>query len=117
MPGNLTVFYDGSCAVCATAIARYRGKCRSDEVCFVDVSAPGFDPSRYGRTAESFMAQVHVRDAAGAWYAGVDALSQLWQVLPGCGYRLLGTLLQVPGIHGAARIGYGLFARHRRSFF
>lgn len=81
---------------------------------FVDISAAGFDPARYGRSREAFMAQLHVRDAAGAWYRGVDAFPVLWRPLPGRGYRLLGALLGLPGVHGAARAGYWVFARLRR---
>ena len=110
----LTVFYDGSCIVCSREIEGYRRKAHQDRLRFVDISDPGFTPQRYGRTLDQFMAQLHVRDAGGRFFLGVDAFPIIWQALPDLGYRWLGQLIGFPGLHLLAVLGYKAFARLRR---
>ncbi len=110
----LTVFYDGGCPVCSREIDRYRRISSVDKLIYVDISDPGFDPQRYGRTLEEFMAEMHAMDADGRFYRGVDAFRALWQGLPVSLYAELGEVLGLPGIHLLARIGYRVFARLRR---
>lgn len=109
----LMVFYDGSCWVCAAEMAHYRDLRHGGQLLFIDISAADFDPALYGRSLDEFMAQLHVRDAAGRDFLGVDAFPPLWQALPGPGYRILAHLVPLPGIHRLASWGYRLFARLR----
>lgn len=110
----LTVFYDGSCVVCATEMEHYMRKNREGRLVFVDISDPDFDSGRYGGSREEFMAQMHVLDAQGRFYRGVDAFAVIWGVFPGRHYRLLGWFIEQPGVHLLARLGYRGFARLRR---
>ena len=110
----LTVFYDGSCIVCSREIAHYQRMEVGDRLLFVDIAAPAFDPSLYGRTKDEFMAQIHVRDAEGRFHTGVDAFAGIWAAVPGEAYTLLSRLVQLPGIHMLATFGYHLFARFRK---
>jgi predicted DCC family thiol-disulfide oxidoreductase YuxK len=110
----VTVFYDGSCIVCSREIEAYRQKPHEGRLRFIDICAADFDPSRYGRTLEEFMAQLHVRDAEGRFFRGVDAFPVIWQALPDFGYRFLGAILRFPGLHLLAVLGYRAFARLRR---
>jgi predicted DCC family thiol-disulfide oxidoreductase YuxK len=110
----LTVFYDGGCPVCSREIDRYHRMSSGDKLVFVDISDPAFDPKRYDRTLEEFMAEMHAMDADGRFYRGVDAFRALWQGLPVSLYGVMGDLLGLPGIHLLARIGYRVFARLRR---
>lgn len=110
----LTVFYDGSCVVCSREMERYRHKAHGGRLEFVDISAPDFEPLRYGRGREEFMRQLHVYDAKGRLFLGVDAFPAIWQALPGSGYRILGGLIRLPGIHPLAILGYKVFAGLRR---
>lgn len=110
----LTVFYDGGCPVCSREIGHYRRMAGGDKLIFVDISDPGFDPKRYGRTLEEFMTEMHAMDSSGSIYRGVDAFRALWQGLPVSLYGELGGVLGLPGIHLLARIGYRIFARLRR---
>jgi len=112
-PYPLTVFYDGSCSVCAAEMERYRAKNHGGKLAFVDISASRFDPGEYGKTLEEFMAQMHVLDGRGRFHRGVDAFAVIWRALPGLGYRLLATVVGLPGIHLLATLGYRLFARYR----
>ncbi|MDF1580349.1 MAG: DUF393 domain-containing protein [Desulfuromonadales bacterium] len=110
----LTIYYDGSCIVCATEIDHYRRLQHQGRLQFVDITAPDFDAAIYGRTQGAFMARMHVKDAVGNFHVGVDAFLEIWSALPNRGYRLLGKAIALPGIHCAARCGYALFARYRR---
>jgi predicted DCC family thiol-disulfide oxidoreductase YuxK len=109
----LTVFYDGSCHLCSREMASYREQDVQGHLKFVDISAADFDPAPFDRRREDFMAQLHVRDAAGEFHLGVDAFPVIWQALPENRLRWLGDLIRLPGFHLLARLGYRTFARLR----
>ena len=109
---QLTVFYDGACGVCDGEMRYYRVQA-GNKVEFIDIAAPDFDPARYGRTAEEFLSQLHVRDAEGRFHTGVEAFRTLWRALPSPFYPLLAGIVGLPGVHLASRLGYDLFARYR----
>ena len=110
----LQIFYDGACLVCATEIGHYRKRNPQNRLAFIDIRGDAFDPGAYGKSQADFMAQMHVLDAEGTFYTGVDAFMTLWQAYPsGSLYRLLSAVLGLPGINLASRIGYRLFARYR----
>lgn len=110
----LEVFYDGSCIVCSREIEVYRRHNPQDRLRFIDISAEDFNADAYDRSRDEFMAQMHVRDADGQYYTGVDAFLQIWQAYPERSiYRLFGAFLDLPGIRLLARAGYALFARYR----
>lgn len=112
-PYPLTVFYDGSCIVCSREIEGYRDIAQPKKLQFVDISDAAFDPSPHGRSREDFMKQLHVRDADGKFYLGVDAFPVIWDALPAGTLQWLGDLIRLPGIHLLARLGYRTFARLR----
>ncbi|AMV73418.1 DUF393 domain-containing protein [Desulfuromonas carbonis] len=109
----LSVFYDGSCRVCSREIDHYRNLEHGGKLIFVDISAPDFEPALYGRSRREFMVQMHVRDAGGRYFLGVDSFPAIWEALPGPGYHRLAKLIRLPGIHLLATLGYRLFARLR----
>ena len=113
----ITVFYDGSCSVCAEEIAHYKKKDRHDRLVMVDISEEAFDPAKYGKTQQEFDAQMHVQDGDGFFFLGVDAFPAIWQALPGRSFRFLSFLLTLPGIHFLAKIAYALFAKYRKNLF
>lgn len=110
----LTVFYDGSCGICAAEMQHYREKNPGGRLVFVDISDPSFEPKRYGRTRQEFMAQMHAMDAEGSLFRGVDAFAAIWAAFPDPLYRFLGGVIRLPVMHLLARLGYSLFARFRR---
>ncbi len=113
----ITVFYDGSCSVCADEIAHYKKKDQHNRLILVDISADGFEPGNYGKTREEFMAQMHVRDNDGLFFLGVDAFPAIWQALPGRFFRILAFVIRLPGIHFMASMAYVLFAKYRGRLF
>lgn len=110
----LEIFYDGSCLVCSTEMESYRRRNPRQRLIFTDISAEDFVAARYGRSQQQFMAELHVKDAQGRFFTGVDAFLALWEAFPpGSLYRLFGGVISLPGVHLAAKAGYFLFARYR----
>jgi len=108
----ITVFYDGVCGVCSTEIAYYRTQA-DERVLFVDIAAPDFDAACYDRTQSDFQKELHVCDAEGQFFTGVEAFRRLWEAIPSPFYPLLSGFVGLPGINLAARTGYSVFARFR----
>ncbi len=110
----LSVFYDGACSICAREIDYYRKLDGEGHLRLVDISDPSFEPSNHGPTREDFMAELHVRDASGHFFRGVDGFAAIWRVVPGRPFRMMARLIQIPGIHFLATLGYRVFARLRK---
>jgi predicted DCC family thiol-disulfide oxidoreductase YuxK len=111
----LRVYYDGSCAVCATEIDRYSRRDHAGRLILVDVSAPDFDPALLGITLDEFMYQMHVIDQGGTVYRNVEAFWAIWQAFPASTFLgLLGALITLPLINPVARLCYKGFARIRK---
>lgn len=111
----IRIYYDGACSVCATEIERYGRRDRAGRLELVDISDPAFDPAPLGFTLADFMYQMHVIDRAGRVYRGVEAFWAIWQAFPSSTFLgLLGALLMLPGVNGAARLCYRGFARIRK---
>lgn len=108
----ITVFYDGACGVCSTEIAYYRTQA-DQRVVFVDIAAADFDAESFGRTPDDFQKELHVCDASGRFFTGVEAFRRLWEAIPSPFYPLLSGFVGLPGINLAARTGYAVFARFR----
>ena len=108
----LTVFYDGACGVCSKEMKHYR-KIDDQRVRFVDIAAVDFNAEGYGRSRDDFQRELHVCDADGCFYTGVEAFRKLWQALPSPFYPLLSLTVGLPGVNLAARTGYAIFARYR----
>lgn len=109
----LTVYFDGACPLCSREIAHYRKLSFAGRLVFVDISATDFVAEEHGPTMAEFMARMHVRDARGEWFKGVDCFPQIWATLPGRKYRLLGRALKAPGLYPLAKFGYRIFAANR----
>ncbi len=113
----IRVFFDGSCSVCAKEIKHYKSKDLHEHLLLVDISKEGFEPERYGKTIEDFMAQMHVLDQRGQFFLGVNAFPAIWQALPGKLFAFFAMVLMLPGVHILAQLGYDLFARYRKKLF
>jgi len=110
----LTVFFDGKCSVCSREMRIYQQRKCDGRLTFIDISAPGFIAADHGRSAEEFMRELHVRDADGNFYTGVEAFVRIWSAFPESPlYSLLGHTVSLPGIRQGADLGYATFARLR----
>jgi predicted DCC family thiol-disulfide oxidoreductase YuxK len=77
----LQVYFDGSCALCSAEIDAIRAAAPPEALVFTDCSAAAFDDTRFkgdGVSRDAMMQVMHVREANGVWYRGVDAFAQLY---------------------------------------
>ena len=86
--GNVTVFFDGACPLCAAEIGYYQGRKGAETVTWVDVSACGAVEVMPGLKREDALRRFHVRAASGQVISGGRAFAVLWSALPG--FRWLG---------------------------
>jgi len=111
----ITVFYDGACLVCSTEIEHYSRQDRAGRLLLVDISTTEFTPEQYGIPLQDFMFELHVIDASGRVFKGIEGFWAIWQAFPASTlYGLLGTIITLPLINPLARLAYKGFARIRR---
>lgn len=108
----LTIFYDGACGVCSKEMSYYRSIADA-RVNFVNIADHDFDAQAYGKSYGEFQEKLHVKDADGLYFTGVEAFRRLWEALPSPFYPLLSAFTGLPGVHLAACAGYAVFARFR----
>lgn len=106
----VTLFHDGHCPLCQQEIAWLTRHPRRERVRLVDIQAADFDAAPLGHSVAEMMGRLHVRDAHGRWFVGMDASRALYAVL---GYRRLVWVSTLPGLGGLMDTGYRWFARHR----
>jgi len=108
---EFTILYDGACPLCRREVRllarRDRGRGRLGRV---DISAPGFDPARYGSSRESLMARIHGVLPDGRLVEGVEVFRRAYAAV-GLGWLLAWTRLPLLG--ALADAGYRWFARNR----
>ncbi len=109
----LTIYYDGACRVCSAEMEHYRHKAHEGRLLFVDISSPEFRPLEAGPTLADFMARMHVQEAGGGFYTGVEAFQVIWRACPEPWLHKAAAALSLPGVKQCARLGYTLFARYR----
>ncbi len=110
----LQIFFDGSCRICSAEMESYRRKNSDNRLEFIDISDDQFRPEVYDKALGDFMAELHVRDAAGNFTTGIDAFIAIWQAFPsGSIWRLSAAIFGLPGFHLISRGGYRVFARYR----
>ena len=71
----VTIFYDGSCAMCAGEMHALKARDRANRLELVDCSAADFDETVLAGTVirrEDLMTLVHARDAHGRWLIGIE---------------------------------------------
>ncbi len=75
-----TLYYDGSCPVCAREIRWYRS--RADSVEWVDVSACGEADVAPDLDREQALSRLHLRRGDGTLVSGADAMVEVWRRIP-----------------------------------
>ena len=113
MPEPPVVYYDASCPLCRTEI-ELLSALRPGALALRDCSAVGFSDAEaesHGITQEHMMQALHVRDAAGRWHVGVNALAVTYRA---AGLDAIAWLLALPWLGPLWKRCYRWFARHRR---
>ena len=109
--GILTLYFDGACPLCSREARFFGGRAPVGRVRFIDITAADFDPRAHGLDARAIHREIHGRTADGRLVTGVDALAQMWSLLPRS--RWLAILTQVPIARQIMQMGYWAFARLR----
>jgi predicted DCC family thiol-disulfide oxidoreductase YuxK len=68
----LTIYFDGSCRLCASEIANLAERAVLGQLVLIDCSPPDFDAHGLPASREQMMNVIHARDASGQWIKGVD---------------------------------------------
>lgn len=109
-PPKATLFYDGSCPLCASEIGYYQRADRDQALDFIDVSSEHFSgDDRINRT--DAMARFHVRLSDGLQLSGARAFVEVWRVIPG--WRWLARLARLPGAVLVLEACYRFFLKLR----
>jgi predicted DCC family thiol-disulfide oxidoreductase YuxK len=108
----LEFLYDGHCAICRFDVANFRRRNKHRHLRFIDVTAPDFDASVYGRTKEELLARMIGRRADGVIVEGPEVFRLAFAAV-GLGWLVAPTRL--PGLAWLTECAYTLFARHRIS--
>jgi len=80
----LTIFYDASCKLCSTEMNGVKQLDLQNQLILTDCSGQDFDDGPYlsdGVSQESMMKCMHVKDATGSWYKGVDAFELIYNTV------------------------------------
>ena len=100
---STTIYYDGSCPLCATEIRHYRDQDSEQALAFVDVSETGVSlPPDLGQ--QQAMARFHVMSRDGQLVDGARAFVAVWASLPK--WRWAARAAALPGAMRVLEIGY-----------
>lgn len=108
---KLKVYYDGLCRLCSFEIHHYRGMKGAENIHFVDITDPTFDPAKENLDPFLIHKKMHVRDRHGELHIGVNAFICIWQELPAL--QSLVPLARFRPIHSLLVGVYSVFARIR----
>ena len=109
-PSRLKLLYDGECPFCCREAQWLKRRDRGGHLVLEDITALGFDPSRYGLTRQEVMDVLHVVLPDGRIVRGAEAVRQAYQAI-GLGWLVAPTRL--PVVRGVVDRLYLAFARNR----
>ena len=105
----MDVFYDGACPLCMREIKMIMKWDRNQQINFIDIAAPSFSPSTYGKTMKWFEISMRSR-ISGEWISGVESFRQMYHRV---GFRKTVAFSRFPIISQLLAIGYWAFAKIR----
>jgi predicted DCC family thiol-disulfide oxidoreductase YuxK len=107
---RVKLLYDGACPFCRREIQRLKQHDQRGFLDVEDISAPAFDPAKYGLTRDEVMGVLHAVLPDGRVVRRLEALRRAYQAV-GLGWLVAPT--GWPGLHWVFDGLYGAFARHR----
>ena len=107
---SITLLYDGECPFCSREVQWLKDRDRQGRLALVDISAIGFDPSRYGLTRDEVDSRLHAIRDDGTVARGMDAVCEAYRAV-GLGWVVAAT--RWPGLRTATDWAYSVFARNR----
>ncbi|MDR1462758.1 MAG: DUF393 domain-containing protein [Azoarcus sp.] len=106
----LEFLYDGNCPICLCDVARLRRRDKHQRLHFIDVTAPDFDPARYGRDREALLARITARRADGVIVEGPEVFRL---ALAAVGFGWIAAPTRLPVLAQITELAYSCFARRR----
>lgn len=110
MSAELTLYFDGKCAFCATEMRRLAGWDRAGRLAFTDIAQPGFDPAHLNASMADLNLEMYSQRADGTVLIGVASMLAAY-TLVGKGYLVWP--LRVPLLRHVLAGLYRAFARNR----
>ncbi len=107
MSQSVTVYFDGLCRLCSREIAHYQKQDGSQNIKFIDITAPTFKASIHGVDPVQVHKVMHVRRGK-KLFTKVDAFIEIWRELPR--YRWAASVANKKWLRPALDAGYELFA-------
>jgi predicted DCC family thiol-disulfide oxidoreductase YuxK len=108
---DLTILFDGHCALCRASAARVRRFDSRRRIELLDLHQPSVS-QRYPKIdRDEAMRWMLAIDALGRVHSGADAWARVGLLLPG--WKFVAWILLVPGIHWFAARIYAWIARNR----
>ena len=104
------LLYDAECPMCRREANWLMRRNRAGHLAFEDISAPTFNPSRYGLTQDQVMGVMHGVFPDGRIVTKVAAFREAYRQV-GLGWLLAPTAW--PGVRAVANWGYERFAANR----
>ena len=108
---ELTILYDGACGLCRASVARVRRMDPHGLIETLDLHDSTVATRFPQVDQEEAMRLMQAVDPAGRVYSGADAWARMGLVMRG--WKLIFSLILVPGIHWVAQRVYGWIARNR----
>ncbi|CAB3761990.1 thiol-disulfide oxidoreductase DCC family protein [Paraburkholderia humisilvae] len=107
---SLTLYFDGNCPICIAEVHRLRRWDQHDQIRFIDIRQPDFDPTLLGVNLAALNRQLHGWTSDGHWVTGIDSIIAAYR-LTGQGWRV--APLHAPLLHRASQVVYRLIAQNR----
>lgn len=108
---KLTVFYDGSCPLCAREIAFYQRRKGAEQIDWLDASCSEAPEVVPGLAKDTALARFHVLSADGRFVSGGAAFAHLWATLPS--FKFIGRILQARPFVWCLDWAYDVFLKIR----
>lgn len=80
----LTIYFDASCRLCDSEMQNIKLHDADNQLILIDCSAPEFDDTPFhseGITRHKMMNRLHMHDANGHWWTGVDAFEMIYRTV------------------------------------
>ena len=104
---KLTIYHDGTCALCRKEIDFYRRQLGAERLAFVDAADPVEQALGRGLTKPAAMARFHVRLPDGRLISGAAGFAAVWAQLPR--FHWAASLARCPGVMPVLDFTYRLF--------
>jgi predicted DCC family thiol-disulfide oxidoreductase YuxK len=110
MSAVLTLYFDGRCPFCVKSMHQLTAWNTAGHLAFVDIAAPGFEPSPLRVDMAALNRELHGRTREGKVIAGIDTMLAAYTLV---GRGWLVWPLRVRLLRPALAASYRWFARHR----